>query len=58
MAEDKKWLRCEGTEDGKHVPLPLSATQAEDVAFVVDYCCAHCAWTGHLHVKPEDIDWD
>lgn len=58
MAEDKEWLRCEGAEDGKHVAHPLSAMQADETAFVVDYRCAHCCWTGSVHVKPEDIDWD
>lgn len=52
------WEKCEGNKNGKHIPDPLSATQAQKAEFVVDYCCKNCSWTGSARIIPEEISWD
>jgi hypothetical protein len=58
MTYEKPWLICEGSADGKHVPDGLSATQAEDSPFVIDFRCKHCDWTGSVAVDPAKVSWE
>ena len=41
-----------------HEPDPMSAAQADDSPFIVDYTCIHCGVSGAAAVEPSDIQFD
>lgn len=56
--QDKCYRHCHESDDGKHVADALSAQQADDMDFVVDYACIKCGISGSVMVNPDDIMWE
>ena len=41
-----------------HEPDPLSAQQADDSPYIIDYACKHCGAFGSVAVEPGVIAFD
>lgn len=48
---------CPDSPDHKHEADGMSAVQADDSPFIVDYACRYCGQSGSVAVERGDIAW-